>query len=381
MSLLLATQVNAHAPGEHKHGHGGHKPPAMPLGLQSLDVYRDGAALHKLTAEQRAGESAPVLFYRRSDDDGTNWSAPVRIDRPGAAPSGVRPGNDAQLAAKGNRVVAVWGVAGTGWGGSGPLTSALSDDGGRSWRAGPNPSDSGLTSGHGFVDLLFAGDTLHAVWLDSRDKSQGLRHARSEDGGTSWLANTTVAAGSCECCWNTLFAPSPAELLVMYRGKGPRDMAIASHTGGAWSRRGPVAAFNWQVKGCPETGGALARTPEGALHALVWTGVKDREGLYAVKSPDAALKWGPPVRLGTSDAQHADLAANGDTLLAVWDEFGVIQAARGNAKGWAAPQRISTQGADATHPRVLATPAGFVAFWGERTGKGERVLRMERVGR
>jgi hypothetical protein len=48
-------------------------------------------------------------------------------------------GDDPRIAARGNRMMALWTARGDGPFGSGPLATALSDDGGRTWRAGPTP--------------------------------------------------------------------------------------------------------------------------------------------------------------------------------------------------------------------------------------------------
>jgi hypothetical protein len=381
MGLAVAGAAGA------QHRHHEHKgPPPAPPGLQSLDVYRDGKALHVLTAEQVGAEggrdSAPRLWHKRSDDGGVSWSARTRVDRPGAVPSGLRPGNDAQVAASGDRIVALWSIAGTGWGGSGPLVSAVSSDGGKTWKAGPAPSDTGSTQGQAFADLLFTSKGLQAVWLDSRDKAQGLRHAVSTDHGGSWSANSTVAAQTCECCWNTLAARG-SDVYVLYRSKGPRDMAVAFNPGTGWNRVGPVAAFGWEVKACPETGGGLVAAEAGLLHALAWTGMEGKEGLYYAASKNGGASWSTASRLGTSDAQHSDLAARGSELLAVWDETtpkgSAIFAARSSSGGWSKPARLSSSGANATHPRVVAAADGFVVLWGEAVGKGERVMRQVRL--
>lgn len=363
----------------YSHSHSHHAgPPPMTVGLQGLDVYRDGDTIHVLTVEQIEPDSAPGVWHRRSDDAGRTWSEPVKVDAAGAAPFGMRPGNDAQVAARGARVVALWSVAGSGWGGSGPFALAISDDGGRTWRAGPSPSDSASTAGHAFADLLFTNGGLEAVWLDGRDKAQGLRYSRSTDSGASWSANTTVAAQTCECCWNTLAANGDS-LYVLYRGKGPRDMSVAMNDGKGWHKGGPVAAFGWDVKACPETGGGLAVTPDGQLHALAWTGQDGKEGLYYASLAKAGGAWSSPRRLGTSEAQHADLAANRETLLAAWDETvagrGAVRVARLRKGEWEAPVTVSSPGSDATHPRVVAAGNRFVVFWGERTDGGPRRLR------
>jgi hypothetical protein len=343
--------------------------------VASLDLYRDGNTIHMLVGQQRDESSS--LWHRRSDDGGATWSTPVRVD--GAVPPGsMRRGDDAQIVANGNAVVAVWSIRGTGWGGSGPLSSAVSRDGGRSWSPGGNPSDNGLTTGHGFVDLLADREGLHAVWIDARDKAQGVRYSRSMD-GLKWTPNVTVASGSCECCWNTLVSRGYVQH-VLFRGKEPRDMALATRSEGRWRRNGQVGTFNWDVKGCPETGGGLASTSDGQLHALVWTGQEGKAGLYALRA-NPQLEWTEPRRIGTEQAQHGDLAAEGRRVAVVWDENDAIYAALSNDEGtiWSAPRRLSANGVRATHPRIVAAGDGFLAAWTQAPEAGNWIVESRRV--
>jgi hypothetical protein len=367
--LLLFLAFSPLALGQHHgHHHGGPKP-STTQGVTSIDVYVDAGKLHLLTGEQE-GE-ATVLSYRRSADGGASWTSAVRLPGPGPRP--VRRGDDAQIAARGDTLLAVWSVPGTGWGGSGPLAGAVSSDGGMTWTAAGTPSDSGLTTGHGFVDLHAGAGGFHAVWLDGRDKAQGLRYARSVD-GKKWSANETIAAKTCECCWNTLFEQHGA-LHVLYRAGNPRDMELAVLEKDAWRKKGAVASFGWHVKGCPETGGALAATADGTVHALAWTGKEGHLGLHVVSQHAAG--WTAPRRLGTSDAQHGDLAANGRTLAAAWDEAGsVLASVSPDGRQWSAP-RVLAAGTNALNPRIVAAGTGFMVFWTEAGADGGRVLRSE----
>jgi len=362
--VLAAAPALAQKPHHHHH--------AAPSGVISLDVYADGGVVHVLMGESRDGKVA--LVHRRTSD-GIAWSDAVRVAA-GPAPRHLRRGDDAQVAARGQRVLALWGIEGTGYMKSGPFAAALSDDGGATWRAAPSPSDSGLTTGHGFAELMFDGADLHAVWLDSRDKSQGLRHARSPDGGMRWLANATVAPGTCECCWNALLREGEG-VHVLYRGKGPRDMQMATLAGDQWRKGGSVGAFGWEFKGCPETGGRLVAAG-GSMHALVWTGKEGRAGLYRLQHQDG--KWSQARRVGGDAAQHADLAVSGELLLAAWDAAGGIfyEMSRDAGRTWSRPQRLAT--ADATHPRVATTATGFLILWTQRDA-GNWVLKTRAVAR
>ena len=391
--VLAAVMPAASAPaghGPHQHG-GGHAPVQDVSGVTSLDVYRDGAALHLLVARSRRNAVAELLHVA-SKDGGATWSAPHPVPTDAAAPHSPRRGADAQLAARGDRLLTLWMVKGSGFMGSGALAAAISEDGGRTWRSGANPADDASNEGHSFVDVVADESAFHAVWLDSRDKAQGLRYAASRT-GTSWSANRTLAGGTCECCWNAMLSNAD-QLYVLYRGKSPRDMAIVASAddGATWSTPNVVGRFGWDVNACPHVGGGLAVTElEGAraLHAVVWTGQENRAGLYHLTSLDAGRSWAEPRRIGGEGARHADLAAGGEgTVAAVWDEdmpghtVIFLSVSRDGGRSWSVPARLSAPAADATHPRIAAVNDGFVVFWTEvRDGAGLRELMLSRVSR
>ena len=373
----VATGSNTHA-GHAGHGNPSAAKPAMKavarLGVESLDVYADGATLHLLLASYPATNQPPVLLHQRSTDAGVTWSAPVRVDAGATAPKSPHRGMDAQLAARGSQLIALWGTAGTGLFGSGPIATARSDDGGATWKPGPNPADDGLTTGHGFVDIgADAAGTFHLVWLDSRDGKQGLRYAASADGGKSWSKNTTLKPETCECCWNTLALGPDGSLHALFRDKSPRDMAVISSTdhGKRWTDPARVGRFNWDFTGCPHVGGGLAVSGK-TLHALVWTGATGHGGAYHISSPDQGQSWSAPQRLGDADARRGDLASAGaQHLAAVWDrvadgESTVLGATSADGgKTWSEPKPLSTKGNNAAYPRVVPAANGYRVFWTE----------------
>ena len=363
---------------------GGHPPHPQADGVRSLDVYSDRGFLHQLTGEVQGGEVP--LVYRFSQDAGESWSAPIQVS-PGAAPAhGLRRGMDAQVAAHGNRVFVAWMTPGTDRWGAGPIATAFSEDGGRRWHQGPNPSDDGTTTGHGFLDAAFDDQgVLHLVWLDSRDGKQGLRGARSKDGGKTWGTNQTLKADSCECCANALASGVDGKMAVLFRDREPRDMGVVAYSEGIWSRSETVAPFGWELEGCPHSGGGIAfsRTVAGKtgamealwrLNAVVWNGKPETAGVYRVSRVlEEGHAWEKPVRMGGKSAMHPDLAASGTRLMAVWSEGSVLRGAVSVDGGvrwrdWMPPD-ADRRGLD--HPRVVPIRSGFRVFWTESYERGK----------
>jgi hypothetical protein len=385
--VLALASGSAVAAAQH-HSHSG--PPPIQSGVSGFDLYRDGSVLHLLSAELEETRKSKQLLYRRSDNGGRTWTPPVRVTGDDASLHEVVRGNDPQIAARGDTVIAVWTAKGSGYGGSGPLMTALSSDGGRSWKAGANPSDTKSTGGHAYIEVIAGPEGLDVVWLDGRDGAQGLRQAHSRD-GMGWSKNVTIQKATCECCWNTL-ASLGNELFVMVRGKAPRDMLLFGRNANQrWARVATVGAFGWDFKGCPHTGGGLATavTPKPLMHAVVWTGANGAEGLHYLRSADRGHTWSEPYRIGSVDARRADIATNdAGTVLVVWDQFesrrrdtpahNAIYAmeSRDEGRHWRKPARLSNPEANTNYPRVVATAEGFLVLWTE-TGAGRDVLRME----
>jgi hypothetical protein len=340
----------------------------------TMDVAQNGEAAELLLTLDDG--VAPVLTHQRSRDGGATWSAPVPIEPSRGGLSGASRGVDPQIAASGQTLVVLWMGKGQSSRGNGLMDGARSRDGGLTWVALGRIDDTPRAVSQAFIDVVADRQgRFHAVWLDSRDGGQGLRVSSSTDEGQTWSAATTIDARTCECCWNTVAESGDSGLVVLYRDKDPRDMALTRSTDGGrtWTRTGAVGAFGWAFDGCPHVGGALApgRLP-GGLHALVWTGHDERRGAHAVHSADGGVSWGEPVRVGPPDAWHVDLMRAADRLVAAYDvnRSGDPHVAwaesRDDGRTWTDRGRLSAPGARASHPKIVAGARRVTVMWTER---------------
>lgn len=351
---------------------------AQGLGVQNLisfDVYSDGSKIHALFAAA-VNDKPPYIGYLRSDDGGRHWTAPVEIGHHIHSALESKIGNDLQIAAFGDTLLAIWQVSGE-IPGMGPLVTLSSVDGGQNWTQGVNPTASETDQSH--ADLAAdAQGRFHLVWLDDRDENgyQGVRYARSIDAGRHWEQAQTIDDSSCSCCWNRMTVTPDGQLNVLYRDMEPRDMALAqSNDGGlSWQRTSTVGEFNWIFDGCPHNGGGLAISGDRSLHSLVWTGAENKAGLYHLYSADGGKIWSAPQAMGVEPpAFHSDIAViDAEHVAAIWDALGpegstvMISESADNGGNWSSPRLLSAAGSSASFPRLIATQSGWLAMWMEQ---------------
>lgn len=344
--------------------------------VTSFDVIVSDGTVHALiSGKVLAKDSRVVVRYLSSDDGGEHWTPAVDVGND-ANPIAIR-GNDVQIAAAGNNIVAIWQTKGE-LPNMGPLVSRYSHDGGKSWHPGTNPAvDNDGDQSH--VDVIAdAKGVFHVVWLADPEENgyQSLRHARSLDGGEHWQQSQKLDDSTCSCCSNTLAVSPAGELNVLYRDMQPRDMALmqSNDQGASWRYTSTVGQFNWQFEGCPHIGGGLAIGDDNTLYSSVWTGVEGMAGLYTLRSVDNGKMWSLPQAIGGL-ASHSDIAANKQQVVVIWDErepegssIFFAQSENGG-RNWTAPKRLSAAGAMASHPRIILTPQGFLAMWTEKHNK------------
>lgn len=134
------------------------------------------------------------LWVAASHDHGAAWGSARRVNPvAGSVPfiDGSRPAFPAVALGAGGSASVAWQDFG---GGDWDVLLTRSEDGGTTWSDPLRINDSGL--GHQFMPALASGPDgiLHAAWYDTRTGNVNLVYARSTDGGKSWSTNIRVTS-------------------------------------------------------------------------------------------------------------------------------------------------------------------------------------------
>jgi hypothetical protein len=392
-------------------------------GVVACDVADSGGGVHLLLGQSSGADDRHfTLAYTRSDDGGATWTPPVSVPTDHAAPARMHRGDDPQLAANGRHVMAMWTARGDGPYGSGPLATALSDDGGRTWRAGPAPraealppdatppkpatasaaaskkphEPNGTGPGYRFPAAAAGRDGFHVVWIHAVGDERSLRHAALPFDAATWSEPDVVDPHICACCWNELKVEQDGTILALYRDQQPSDMSLSlSRDGGrSWEPTGHAGTFNWNFDGCPHVGGGLATaggdtTGAEMTLATVWTGNAGATGAYLV-ARNSDGQWSAPTPLAADGFKgrntDAAAAAGSASAVAVWDQSApegggqcVYSMTTTNCgRSWSPPHRLSPPGVNASYPRVVPVAGGFLVLWTEYAKDGSPSLRVMR---
>lgn len=357
--------------------------------VHTLDLYTEvSGAIHALFSGIDNNQKLS-LKYINSLDGGKTWLPPISLNNGLATVKKSKRGNDFQIAAYGNKVMAVWQTqGGEPW--TGKIAIALSTDFGQTWQLIASPvSNEYAKIDQGYFDI--AADKygqFHLVWLDDREEAgdtQGLRYARFSIQKSTWDQHTTLEMTACTCCWTSITSDNYGNIHVLYRNDNPRDMMISSSLDGgkSWQEAKTAGAFDWQFIGCPHQGGGLTSTQTNKntiLHSAIWNGRNSSRGIYYSQSSLSKDKVEVLMPIGDNSSASADIAALDNDHLRIIYTSGdfesksvMSKASNDGGQTWSDEQRLSADGAEPSHPRIIASENGFQFFWTEWQENGDAV--------
>ena len=294
------------------------------------------------------------LFYVRSSDGGTTFSAPVRVNSQdgSAVAAGTIRGGQLALGREG-RVHVVWNGSDAATP-KAPANPATGRPGSPLLYSRSNPQGTAFEPQRGLIhhsyDLDGGGSVaasvdghVYAAWhgspLDAPPGEDRRRVwiARSLDDGATFADDEMAwrePTGTCGCCGMRMLAGPARALVVLYRSASSptdRDVFVLASTDGGQSFRGSRVQ-PWHIGSCPMTSMALASTSDrmyGAWETAgqVSFGAIDLAGGRITQRVDA------PGEGGTRKHPRLAVNAHGETLL-VWTDGTAW--ARGGSLAWQA---------------------------------------------
>jgi hypothetical protein len=393
LGLFLLGGIHLSAAAHEGHmAHGGEKAARVELGTSAaFDVQGRLWIVSKETA--REGQ---YVVLQMSADMGRTWSAPERIQHqpePVSAEGENRPkiafGKEGELYVTYTKPLAK------------PYTGEIrfvrSTDGGKTFAAPVTVHANRDVITHRFDSLIVDRDgRIYVAWIDKRDVEAAAAHQKkyagaalyyavSDDGGTSFKGDYKIADHSCECCRIALALNPQGRPVAMWRqifAPNARDHALVELTPDghlpAFSR---VTFDDWRIDACPHHGPSLAFAADGTRHQ-VWFNVKGEEGGVFYAAADPTGKMGPILRLGSAQAEHADVAVQGEHVALAWKQFDgkstaiLAKLSDDGGRHWRDVALAHTEGAS-DQPRLLNGPSGIVLVW-RTTNEGVQTVLAER---
>ncbi len=363
--------------------------------VHTLDLYADQNNLHVLFSGLDNKQQKPVLTYLQSRDGGDNWSTPLSINHGQTAIKKSKRGNDFQLAASGNTIMVVWRSQGAEpW--TGKISAAISTDFGQKWQAVNGPLGKQYSNiDQGYFDLVAAADGyFHLSWLDDREEAgdtQGVRYARFNPDTATWDQHNTLEATACTCCWLNIEVDTDNHISLLYRDDSPRDMKLISSLDGGkiWLAAKTVGDFNWEFIGCPHQGGGLTTTQHNQgtqLHSAIWNGHNEGKGIYysqtsLIQDKQTLLK--PIAGNSSSSADIAALSAQSIRIVYTSGSYEsksvITKYSQDGGLSWSAEQRLTAEGAEPSHPRIVAINNRYHLFWTEWQKNGDALAIISKI--
>ena len=223
---------------------------------------------------------------------------------------------------------------------------AHSDDDGMNWSAPVRAHDDGKAVEHGFVSFWPAArDRLGIVWLDGRNTTgashaQHAEHADADanagaDAGAGMMSLRSatmdeasrlgdaveVDASVCDCCQTDVATTARGPLLV-YRDRTAeeiRDIYATRFDNGAWRAPQTVHADNWKMPACPVNGPAVAAVGDNAVVAW-YSAANDQPVLQVAHSGNAGDTFAAPVVVDKGEAVQGrtDVALDAKQAWVAW---------------------------------------------------------------
>jgi len=307
------------------------------------------------------------LYYKRSTDGGTSWSANQRL---------TWTSNDSftpDIAADSlGGVHVVWNDYSSG---NAEVYYKRSTDGGASWL--PSQRLTWTSTADEFPAIAVDGvDRIHVIWDDYAPGYSDIYYRRSLTGGSSWAAAQRLT-------WTSSWSSGPAiactpsgHLHVVWYDYTPGNDEIyyiaGSNGGTTWSS---PRRLTWNSGSSDYP--AIAAHASGLLHVVWWDKTPGPAEIYYKNSPDGGASWTSTKRLtwtpGASYRPAIKLGFSGQLHL-VWDDLSVsngeifYKKSTDEGATWGSTQRRTWNSGLSNSPAIAFDSSGDLhVVWSDET--------------
>ena len=373
------------------------------------------AAWLEETSPDPPGHGTGRVMYSRSADDGRTWTPPMPLTGAPQAATG-----HPRLAASGPHVYVAWHGLHDG-SGIPKIYLLHSPAHGSSWNPARIISDNTLaTGGAAWPSVNACGDSVHAVWSDSRSGVAEIYVRSSPDAGTSWTSVRQVSSPDGRSSWVPTVACWGPAVHVAWSDERhnvdevgqPYDCGIANDStmcreeeyyrrstdfGDTWE---PEVRLTVDPPDAPRSSWAPSIAVwENNVHVVFFDRRTDRFQVYYKRSTGggAPHTWEPERMIsvdadGATDHARPVIAALGPFLHVVW--FGLrppigvnvfYAGSYDNGTTFGAPAALTLRPSfGETHPSVAVSPrksAHVIWYEADARGVDQIVHRARRVSR
>ncbi|MFZ9652220.1 MAG: sialidase family protein [Steroidobacteraceae bacterium] len=288
--------------------------------------------------------AATNLFYARSTDGGTTYSAPLQLNAKDGDVWGFSVSKPRVVVGRNGTVHVFYPGNDVNPGNGKPEAVALytrSTDGGKTFSkpqrlntmATTDASElvhGGLTHAHVFGTIVADGKgAVYALWIDTRDMAKASDAGKvfmavsRDDGKTFGPDKEILPADVCPCCQLTAYLDDAGKLYVGSRQVDHKyrdsTVMVSADGGRSFSPRRRVVGTRWEIEGCPLKPTSIVARGKHVV-AAYYTGAENPGGAYVVHSTDGGVNWSTPMLAHpgavTSDAPVLALA--GDVVHLFW---------------------------------------------------------------
>jgi hypothetical protein len=251
------------------------------------------------------------VFYVRSNNEGTTFAEPIRVNTEAGFAYGARFRGPDLAVGKDHRVHVIWYNAGyqqkrpqDEWG----VMYARLEPGtkrfGKDCNLNQRPSDNFSLAADGKGNVA-------VIWM-----AGGIFATLSHDGGKTFLPATDLKVDPCECCGSRAIYSNDGGLSVLYRDKTDnlRDTNIAILAAGSakWISV-EISKTPWQIDSCPMTGSFLSHTRNGL--AAAW---ETKSQIYFATLDGTAATKPREIRVPGEGRYPVVLVSDEGTKLVAW---------------------------------------------------------------